>query len=44
MMRSSVEPEKRFVEIGEASHFLIVEKNRMQLFREVQAFLEEPPG
>jgi pimeloyl-ACP methyl ester carboxylesterase len=34
-------PEKRFVEIGEGTHLLILEKNRMQLFREVQLFLDE---
>jgi pimeloyl-ACP methyl ester carboxylesterase len=33
-------PHKRFVEIGEATHFVMVEKNRMQLFREVQLFLD----
>jgi pimeloyl-ACP methyl ester carboxylesterase len=35
-------PYKRFVEIGEGTHTIIMEKNRMQLFREVQMFLEEP--
>jgi hypothetical protein len=30
------------VEIGEGTHTIIMEKNRMQLFREVQRFLEEP--
>ena len=34
-------PEKRRVEIGEATHHVIMEKNRIQLFREVQLFLEE---
>jgi len=29
--------------IGEGTHSLIMEKNRMQLFREVQLFLDEPP-
>jgi pimeloyl-ACP methyl ester carboxylesterase len=33
---------KRFVEIGEGTHTVMMEKNRMQLFREVQLFLEEP--
>jgi pimeloyl-ACP methyl ester carboxylesterase len=33
-------PHKRLVEIGEATHFVMVEKNRMQLFREVQLFLD----
>ncbi len=32
-------PNKRFVEIGEGSHFVMLEKNRMQLFQEVQFFL-----
>jgi pimeloyl-ACP methyl ester carboxylesterase len=35
-------PRKRLVVIGEATHSVIMEKNRMQLFREVQLFLEEP--
>jgi pimeloyl-ACP methyl ester carboxylesterase len=35
-------PCKRFVEIGEGTHTILMEKNRMQLFREVQMFLEEP--
>jgi alpha-beta hydrolase superfamily lysophospholipase len=34
-------PDKRLVEIGEATHFVMVEKNRMQLFREVQLFLDK---
>jgi pimeloyl-ACP methyl ester carboxylesterase len=34
--------EKRYVEIGEGTHTVIMEKNRMQLFREVQLFLDEP--
>jgi pimeloyl-ACP methyl ester carboxylesterase len=34
-------PVKRYVEIGEGTHTVIMEKNRMQLFREVQLFLEE---
>jgi pimeloyl-ACP methyl ester carboxylesterase len=34
-------PWKRFVEIGEGTHMVMMEKNRMQLFREVAAFLEE---
>ncbi len=32
---------KRYVVVGEGTHTLIMEKNRMQLFREVQLFLEE---
>ncbi len=35
-------PAKRYVEIGEGTHTVIMEKNRMQLFREVQLFLDEP--
>ena len=35
-------PTKRMVEIGEGTHTVIMEKNRMQLFREVQQFLDEP--
>ena len=35
-------PSKRYVEIGEGTHTVIMEKNRMQLFREVQVFLDEP--
>jgi len=35
-------PWKRFVEIGEGTHTVLMEKNRMQLFREVQLFLDDP--
>ena len=35
-------PSKRYVEIGEGTHTVIMEKSRMQLFREVQLFLDEP--
>ena len=35
-------PLKRYVEIGEGTHTVIMEKNRLQLFREVQLFLDEP--
>ena len=34
-------PYKRYVEIGEGTHTIIMEKNRMQLFQEVQHFLDE---
>jgi len=34
-------PYKRLVMIGEGTHILYTEKNRMQLFREVQLFLDE---
>jgi pimeloyl-ACP methyl ester carboxylesterase len=36
--------EKRLVEIGEGTHLVMLEKNRMQLFREVQLFLDEARG
>lgn len=35
-------PWKRYVVLGEGTHSIIMEKNRLQLFREVQLFLEEP--
>jgi pimeloyl-ACP methyl ester carboxylesterase len=34
-------PYKRYVEIGEGTHTVIMEKNRMQLFQAVQHFLDE---
>jgi pimeloyl-ACP methyl ester carboxylesterase len=34
-------PYKRFVELGEGTHTIIMEKNRMQFFREVAGFLDE---
>jgi hypothetical protein len=34
-------PYKRFVEIGEGTHTIMMEKNRMQFFREVMNFLNE---
>lgn len=34
-------PWKRMVMIGEGTHTVIMERNRMQLFREVQMFLDE---
>lgn len=34
-------PWKRMVTIGEGTHTVIMERNRMQLFREVQMFLDE---
>ena len=34
-------PYKRFVEIGEGTHTVIMEKNRLQLFEEIQLFLDE---
>ncbi len=35
-------PYKAYVEIGEGTHTVMMEKNRMQLFRPVQAFLDDP--
>ena len=35
-------PARRYVEIGEGTHSVIMEKNRLQLFRELQLFLDEP--
>ncbi len=35
-------PTKRYVEIGEGTHSVIMERNRLHLFREVQLFLDEP--
>jgi pimeloyl-ACP methyl ester carboxylesterase len=34
-------PYKRFVELGEGTHTIMMEKNRMQFFREVMNFLNE---
>ena len=34
-------PYKRYVELGEGTHTVVMEKNRMNLFREVQLFLDE---
>ncbi|MCX7170407.1 MAG: alpha/beta fold hydrolase [Proteobacteria bacterium] len=34
-------PYKRYVQIGEATHTVIMEKNRMQLFSTIQQFLDE---
>jgi pimeloyl-ACP methyl ester carboxylesterase len=33
-------PRKQYVEIGEGTHSIMLERNRMQLFRTVQAFLD----
>jgi pimeloyl-ACP methyl ester carboxylesterase len=33
--------ERRLVQIGEATHFVLLEKNRLQLYREVQMFLDD---
>ena len=37
-------PSKRFVDIGGATHFMMLERNRMQLVDEVQTFLDEAPA
>ncbi len=34
-------PYKRFIQIGEGTHSVIMEKNRLQLFQAVQQFLDE---
>jgi pimeloyl-ACP methyl ester carboxylesterase len=34
-------PYKRFVELGEGTHAVMMEKNRMQFFREIMLFLDE---
>jgi len=34
-------PLKRIIMIGEGTHTVMIERNRMQLFREVQLFLDE---
>jgi len=34
-------PYRRYVQIGEATHFIMIEKNRMQLFDAVQQFLDQ---
>jgi hypothetical protein len=35
-------PWRRLVTIGEDTHTVVMERNRRQLFREVQLFLDEP--
>ena len=34
-------PYKRYIEIGEGTHSVMMEKNRMQFFREIMNFLDE---
>jgi pimeloyl-ACP methyl ester carboxylesterase len=36
-------PHKRWVEFGEGTHFMMLEKDRMQFIQEVELFLEESP-
>jgi esterase/lipase len=35
-------PNKRYVELSEGTHTIMMEKNRLKLFEGVQAFLDEP--
>lgn len=35
-------PYKQYLEIGEGTHSVMLERNRMQLFRAVQGFLDDP--
>ena len=35
-------PAKQYVELGEGTHSIMLERNRMQLFRAVQSFLDGP--
>ena len=37
-------PGKRFVQLAEGTHSIIMEKNRLQLFKAVQAFFDEAAG
>ena len=37
-------PGKRYVQLAEGTHTIIMEKNRMELFRGVQSFLDEAGG
>lgn len=41
LARLTASPRKRLVIIGEGTHHLMLERNRLQMFREVQAFLDE---
>jgi alpha-beta hydrolase superfamily lysophospholipase len=34
-------PGKRYVELAEGTHTIVMEKNRLKLFEAVQAFLDE---
>jgi esterase/lipase len=34
--------DKRYVELAEGTHTIMMERNRLKLFEAVQAFLEEP--
>ena len=37
-------PGKRYVQLAEGTHTIVMEKNRMKLFEAVQAFLDESGG
>ena len=37
-------PGKRYVQLAEGTHSIIMEKNRLQLFKAVQAFFDEAAG
>ena len=37
-------PGKRMVTLAEGTHFIVMERNRMELFRAVQAFFDEANG
>ena len=39
----STRRDKRWIELGEGTHFVMLEKNRIQFIREVELFLEENP-
>ena len=41
LARLTASPRKRLVVIGEGTHHLMLERNRLQMFREVQSFLDE---
>ena len=41
---SGTRPTMRFVQLGEGTHTVIMEKNRMQFIHEVESFLEDLPA
>jgi pimeloyl-ACP methyl ester carboxylesterase len=41
LARLTAAPAKRYVVVGEGTHTLIMERNRMHLFREVELFLDD---
>jgi alpha-beta hydrolase superfamily lysophospholipase len=41
LARLTGSPRKRLVIVGEGTHHLMLERNRLQMFREVQVFLDE---